>query len=202
MRFHEFRQAMRDYPVFTLQDARALEPSFDRRRLVEWQRRGQVVKLAKAHYAFADVKRDERFLYIASSRLYAPSYVSFETALAHYGLIPETVHVVVCATTRKTAQFDTPVGRFRYHTIAPQRFFGYRAEPGPWAIAEVEKALLDYFYIHTDIATPRDFESLRFDVETLREVLNRDRLTRFTQRSTQRRLTSRVHLFLEWLDHA
>src|SRR3990167_2822579 len=37
-----------------------------------------------------------------ANRLYEPSYVSFEYALAHHGVIPETVYTVTSATTKIT----------------------------------------------------------------------------------------------------
>lgn len=202
MRFYDFRNAMRDFPVFSLQDARTLEPAFDRRRLYEWRQRGHIRKLARGHYVFADVELDENLLFRAAGKLYAPSYVSFESALAWYGIIPETVQVVTSASTRKTARFDTPIGRFHYHTVAPHLFFGYRPEPGPWAIAEIEKALIDYLYIHTDIASVDDFQSLRLNLDLLREALNRAHLHSMLDRVSQRRLQSRMNTFMDWLANA
>jgi hypothetical protein len=46
--------------------------------------------------------------------IYGPSYVSFETALAWHGLIPEGVAEVVSATVKRGVQFENAFGRFRY----------------------------------------------------------------------------------------
>ena len=63
-----------------------------------------------------------RGLYLRDSRvnplalapaIHGPSYVSFESALAWHGLIPERVEEVVCATFKRPAEFETPVGRYR-----------------------------------------------------------------------------------------
>lgn len=56
------------------------------------------------------------------SAIYGPSYVSFESALAWHGLIPERVEEVVCATLKRPAMFETPVGRYRYRHV-PSRVF-------------------------------------------------------------------------------
>src|SRR3989338_11218199 len=37
-----------------------------------------------------------------ANRLYRPSYVSFEYALAHYNILPEMVYVITSATTKPT----------------------------------------------------------------------------------------------------
>ena len=39
--------------------------------------------------------------YLLAGSIYGPSYISFEYALAHYGLIPETVYTITCATFEK-----------------------------------------------------------------------------------------------------
>jgi hypothetical protein len=49
--------------------------------------------------------------------MYGPSYVSFETALAWHGMIPEGVAEILSATTKRPAAFENDFGRFRYLTI-------------------------------------------------------------------------------------
>ena len=39
--------------------------------------------------------------YLLAGRIYGPSYISFEYALSRYGLIPEAVYAVTCATFEK-----------------------------------------------------------------------------------------------------
>lgn len=39
--------------------------------------------------------------YLLASSIYGPSYISFEYALSYYGLIPEKVNAVTCATFNK-----------------------------------------------------------------------------------------------------
>ena len=42
---------------------------------------------------------------VIANRLYTPSYISFEYAMARYGLIPESVYAITSATTRTTREF-------------------------------------------------------------------------------------------------
>lgn len=84
-----------------------------------------------------------------ANRLYAPSYVSFEYALARYGVIPESVYGVTSATTRTTREFIVNGKSFVYSRIKKQAYRGYRMEKiGNMTIfiAEPAKALADYLY--------------------------------------------------------
>lgn len=50
--------------------------------------------------------------YCLASAIYGPSYLSFEFALSHYGLIPEAVYAFTCATfeKRKAKRYTTAFG--------------------------------------------------------------------------------------------
>ena len=84
---------------------------------------------------------------VLSGLVYGPSYVSLETALAHYGMIPERVEEITCMTSKRTRSFETPVGRFRYLPV-PERAFAIGvtregAKGGAYLLALPEKALCD-----------------------------------------------------------
>ena len=125
MNFVDFHKALRGFTVFSLADIRQLKPEFHRRRLNEWQQKGYITKLVRGHYMFLDLALDEKALFEIANRIYAPSYVSFEMALAYHGLIPESVYGITSASTRKTSHFATAVGEFLYRTIHPRLYFGY-----------------------------------------------------------------------------
>ena len=59
-----------------------------------------------------------------ANRLYAPSYISFEYALARYGLIPESVYAVTSATARITRKFIVGNKSFEYSHIKKQAYRG------------------------------------------------------------------------------
>lgn len=107
---------------------------------------------------------------VLSDLIYGPSYVSYETALAHYGLIPERVEEITCATSKRARQFRTPVGRYEYRPV-PERVFpcGLRIETargGHYLIAEPEKALCDRIALVSALSAARDVPALL--VEDLR----------------------------------
>lgn len=82
--------------------------------------------------------------------IYKPSYISFESALSYYGIIPETVYSVTSATTKSTKDFNLLNQNYEYRKIKRKLFFGYtpiKVRNKVILIADKEKALLDYLYL-------------------------------------------------------
>lgn len=85
-----------------------------------------------------------------ANKLYQPSYISFETALSHYNIIPEIVYTITSATTKRSKEFSIRDSIFKYYKIKESLYFGYNPQKikgKTVLIAEPEKALLDYVYI-------------------------------------------------------
>ncbi len=199
MNFVYFKNSLRDFPVFSLADIRAAHGGFDRRRLSEWQKKGYIKKIVKGYYFFSDVDMNEDTLSAIANKIYKPSYISFETAMSHYRLIPESIYMITSASTKRTSLFETPLARFSYRTIKPALFFGYSLLPGRIKMAYMEKAILDYFYINPAVQTDDDFASLRINREEMLGRVNKERLADYMQRFSQKRLSKRMEHFLEWL---
>jgi predicted transcriptional regulator of viral defense system len=199
MNFVTFKNSLRDFPVFSLADIRAAHGGFDRRRLSEWQKKGYIKKIVKGYYFFSDVDMNEDTLSAIANKIYKPSYISFETAMSHYRLIPESIYMITSASTKRTSLFETPLARFSYRTIKPALFFGYSLLPGRIKMAYMEKAILDYFYINPAVQTDDDFASLRINREEMLGRVNKERLADYMQRFSQKRLSKRMEHFLEWL---
>ena len=85
---------------------------------------------------------------LIANHIYGPSYISLQTALSFYGLIPERVHTVCSMTTKRSSSFINPLGNFDYITV-PAAYFaiGIRQEivnnNYAYLIATPEKALCD-----------------------------------------------------------
>ena len=86
---------------------------------------------------------------ILANLIFGPSYVSYASALSHYGLIPEAPVAVWSVTTGRKKHFKTPIGEFKYFF---QNANLYAAGMGRIAIdqerfallATPEKALFDF----------------------------------------------------------
>ena len=202
MNFISFKNSLRDFAVFSITDIRAAHGGFDRRRLSEWQKKGYIKKIVKGNYLFSDVDMNEDTLSAIANKIYKPSYISFETAMSYYRLIPESIYMITSASTRRTSMFETPMARFSYRTIKPALFFGYSLLPDGIKMAFMEKAVLDYLYINPAVRTMDDFASLRINREEMLSRVRMERLTDFVHRFNHKRLSKTMKHFLGWLEYA
>lgn len=143
------------------------KPQDIRREVNYWLKRGFLIRLKKGVYVFSEEFRKNKISeFIISNYLIVPSYISLETALGYYGLIPEKITTFTAITTRKTTKIKNPLGVFLYSNIKKELFFGFtkrRENDCDFFIAEPEKAILDYFYFKKEIlGKPEEFEELRF----------------------------------------
>src|SRR5690348_8693957 len=70
---------------------------------------GDLLSLRRGLYAVNPaVTRRPIDRFEAAQRIYGPSYISLESALAAHGLIPEAVHSVTSVCSRRSVQFKTP----------------------------------------------------------------------------------------------
>lgn len=122
--------------------------------------------------------------YCLAGAIYGPSYLSFEYALATYGLIPEAVYTFTSATfeKKKAKEYENHYGRFSYRDVPSDAYpFGIviKEENGyVYRIATPEKALCDKLYIMPPVTSQKELTSLLFDSlridQTEFEKLNTD----------------------------
>lgn len=109
--------------------------------------KGLLKRLKKGLYALNTDLPSETEI---ANRLYQPSYISFEYALAKYNILPEMIYQVTSATTKPTRIFTVNDKAFSFLTIKKEAYTGYILEKsedgGSTLIAEAEKALVDYLY--------------------------------------------------------
>jgi len=205
MQYLELKNSFKDFTIFSLADIKKIDSSFHRRRLNEWQEKGYIAKVIKGYYISSDLQIDENVLFEIANRIYKPSYISFETALSYYRLIPESVYGISSASTRRTYSFKTTIGEFSYKTIKFDLFFGYdlvRYTNKYIKIASIEKAILDFFYLHPHIKRGSDFASLRIHKDIFLKQVNQERLYRFLDKFAKKALTKRVKAFMEFINNA
>jgi len=204
MRFREFESKIRGLPAFNLNDVRKLDPDFHRQQLNDWQNQGYIKPLAGGYYVLADRAIDERYLFMLANKFYEPSYVSLESALAYYEVIPETVFGATSVSSRKTKQYESSWGVFSYRSVKSQYMIGYQVienNPGSkFKIACLEKAVLDYLYLNSEIQSMADFEGLRWNRMQLQDLLDRSVFVKYVNIYNKRALDSRVNQFMEYLN--
>ncbi len=77
--------------ILSYQDLKLQYGQFDRRRLYERQKKGHISKIKKWYYTINNTELGNTELFMISNKIYQPSYISLESALSYYGLIPEWV---------------------------------------------------------------------------------------------------------------
>lgn len=142
-----------------------------RKVIYRWKRKGWIISLKKGLYEFAYPRvLNIPDLFIAN-KLYQPSYVSLETALSYYSVIPEVTMAVTSITTKPTRSYKNNHGLFFYRTVRPEIFQGYiilEIQGFSILIAEPEKAFIDYLYLQTYRKKKRRLPNQRFDREKIR----------------------------------
>lgn len=156
--------------IFTPQDFERIfntSPSRTKYFLETQTKEGLFVRLKQGTYTLkTDLPSEEE---IANS-LYKPSYISFEYALAYWGMIPEMAYTITSATTKPTRLFTVNSLSYAYYSLKKEAFTGYRliktdrqisvkggemdftkivqnrTGEKAFLIAEPEKALVDFLY--------------------------------------------------------
>jgi len=144
--------------------------NFPRNKVSTLEKRGTIIRLKRGLYVVPDkISRTTLSRELIANHLYGPSYISFETALAFYGLIPEKVYTVRSATFKRAIRFENIVGNFEYITV-PKKYYsiGICRQAGgdndTFMLAMPEKALCDLI-----LATPnlrlQSIKAMRFFLE-------------------------------------
>lgn len=168
MEFANLLELVGKEPVFEtgLLLAGAVDARDVRRQLSRWTKAGRLYQLRRGLYALAPpFQKVQPHPFVVANRMVRGSYVSCQSALAHYGLIPEYVPMVVSVTTARPARWKTPLGVFEFRHIKTALLHGYRLMDLGGAqrafVATPEKALLDLIHLHPGADSPDYLRELR-----------------------------------------
>lgn len=165
--------------VFSLIDIENLFPDEKiktvKNNLSRWVKLGYIYKLRRNLYESTTELgwgKDIPDIYVAN-KLYAPSYVSLETALSIYSLIPDIAIQVTSLTTKLTRRFENKHGVFYYRSCQKRAFTGYRLmsyESVKVYIADPEKAVVDFIYFNIRQRYPMNFDEERFNKDGIKKL--------------------------------
>jgi len=141
----------------------------------------QLFSLSKGVYT----DNKELHPFCVASILNGPSYISFHKALEYYGLIPEAVYTITCATfnKRKDRTINNNFCNFKYSDVASQVFYygvvTKEINGIKFYIATREKALCDLLYKLPPVISIKQmkqllFENLRIDEDDFKELNKKD----------------------------
>lgn len=187
MDFARLMEIVGDEPVFEtgLLLAGVSDPNALRQQLTRWTQAGRLFQLRRGMYALAPpFQKTKPHPFRIANLLVKSSYVSLQSALAYYGLIPENTPSTTSVTTLRPSSWAAPLGNFEYRHLQTAIFYGFKqieVSQGQFAfVASPEKALLDLVYL-----TPHGDDSSYLDELRLQnlEQLNLESLLDFAKRS-------------------
>ena len=148
-------------------------------RLVE---KGDLLRLRRGLYVVnPKLSGNPLSTFAIANHIYGPSYISMQSALRFYGLIPETVYETISVTPKTTRIFENSIGRFRY-IHCEDKYYSVGITSGEesgayFLIATAEKALCDLIVFTPNLNLRYRKEMMAYLQEDLR--LDMDEVTRF-----------------------
>jgi predicted transcriptional regulator of viral defense system len=196
----------RDLFYFTprmLSDLFTLDPARAYRLIARLKEASLITKVEKGKYLLLGLEPERVLsnpLFIAS-HLVTPAYVSYWSALHFYGFTEQVPLTVFAATTKKKRPVSFHEFYFRFVTVQPHKFFGYRREMTgelPVIIADEAKAIVD------SLDQPRYAGGIAEVAKALRaalEIVDVPTLVEYANWMGDKSLGSRLGYLLESLGH-
>jgi predicted transcriptional regulator of viral defense system len=161
-----------------------------RRQLSRWTKAGHLYQLRRGLYALAPpFQKVKPHPFVIANRMMRGSYVSLQSALGHYGLIPDIAPVTTSVTTGRPNQWQTPLGFYAFRHIKTELFFGYElvdlGRNQQAFIATPEKALLDLIHLQPGGDSAEYLQELR--LQNL-EVLDPEKLQNQVEQASSPKL--------------
>ncbi|MEI6050334.1 MAG: hypothetical protein WCS03_15645 [Bacteroidota bacterium] len=142
---------------------------FPRNKISGLEKEGLIIRLKRGMYVVSP-KISGKLLSteLIANHIYGPSYVSMESALRFYGLVPEMVHIVRSMTTKRSRIFENTLSTFDYINCSDNYYIigisQFTNDNFTFLIASPEKALCDLIG-YTSKLRPRFLKSMRAYLE-------------------------------------
>ena len=193
MEYDSLLKLVGDDPVFesSLLLSGNINPKVVYLQLTRWVNSGRIYQLRRGLYSIAPpYQKTKPHPFLIANHLRRASYVSLQSALAFYSLIPETVNTTMSVTTGRPERLETPLGFYDFRHIKTDLLFGYQMidlKSQNALVATPEKALLDLIYLQPGGESPNFIQELRLqnvdllDLDLLKkqsEVFNTPKMQR------------------------
>ena len=185
MKWEKLLQIVGREPVFSSSLLRtgSVNPVDIGKQLSRWVKSGKLIQIRRGLYALSEgYSKTQPHPFYVANRIQRASYVSLQSALEYYGLIPEYVPAVTSVTTGRPQTFEIPLGDFIFRHIKKEFFFEYKLKDvgnnQSAFLASPEKALLDLLYLTPGSDNPSYLRELRLqnldrlNVEHLKTTAN------------------------------
>ncbi len=200
MEFDTLLTLVGDEPLFetALLLAGSVDPGMIRVQLSRWVRAGKILQVRRGLYAIAPpYQKRQPHPFLVANHLQKASYVSLQSALAYYSLIPEVVNTITSVSTGRPERLQTPLGTYDFRHIKTAFLFGYRlTDLGDQSafVASPEKALLDLVYLQPGGESIAFIRELRLQNT---EILDQDLLTKLADRFDKEKMQTALKNILQ-----
>ncbi|MCK5116121.1 MAG: hypothetical protein KAR44_05945 [Candidatus Aegiribacteria sp.] len=186
MKFIKLLEIVKNMPVFSigLLLAGDVNTAAIRSQISRWVREGKLIMLRRGCYTVAPPYSGRvPSIFVLANAMEPASYISCQSSLAWYGLIPEHVPSVVSVTSARAGTITNKLGNFIFRHVKSSLLWGFETlnvSPGEKArIACPEKALLDLIYLESKGDSDSYLEQLRLQNT---DLLEREKLVSYAHR--------------------
>lgn len=174
----DFRKKVKEYAEIPVTRHLVLEMLSDYQRpndkISELLKSGELLSVRRGLYITGpelDLPSPEPFL--IANHLRGPSYVTLESALSYWNMIPERVYEISSVTIKTSKVYNTPAGRYSYQQLkTPYYSYGIKnvafSPKQNILIASPEKALCDKVVLTRNINLRSKKQTRAFLLEDLR----------------------------------
>jgi hypothetical protein len=198
MEFSSLIQIVENEPIFDtgLLLSGDVDPFEIRRQLSRWTAAGKIYQLRRGLYCLAPpYQKVIPDPFLIANRLRPGSYVSMQSALAYYEMIPESVYLTSSITARRPETITNHLGQFDFRHVKVSWLCGYRlidvGNAQKAFVAAPEKALLDLVYLQPGGDSIDYLRELR--LQTL-EKLDFDRMNQLAGQANKPKLLRAVSI--------
>lgn len=206
MKFENLLRIIRNEPVFEtgLLLAGNVDKNDVRRQLSRWTKSGRLIQLRRGLYALGSpYQKVKPHPFTIANHMVVGSYVSCQSAMAYFGIIPEYVPTTISVSGSRPARWVTKLGTFSFRHIKPVLLYGYSHEElgndQRAFLATPEKALLDL--IHLTPGGDRDPYLRELRLQNF-DQLNMDRLHQLADRSGRPKLMRAARAVVQLAEEA
>lgn len=198
MKFKELLKLIGEEPIFTsslLMAGNISAPSVQL-QLSRWESEGKILQIKRGLYTIARPYRNkEPHPFLIANMIKKASYISLQSALEYYGIIPEYVPKITSVTTGRPEEVNTKLGSFIFKHLKKELFWGYKEKEivkgTSIFIATPEKALLDLIYFTPDSDNVAYIEELRLQST---EKIDTDLLMNYSKRFEKPKIERAAYL--------
>ncbi len=111
--------------------------------LQRWEKYGIINRCAKGVYLLSDIPIND---FEIANKVIEPSYLSLESALNFYGILPQFPYSITSITSRRAKKITIFSKEYDYVHLSEDLYWGYEKR-GETLIASPEKAVIDQLYL-------------------------------------------------------